>query len=155
MCISELFNYKKGGTCVSKKKMFFFFGFTSSDRIKRKAGHQMRPRTCTLYFDHFDVDFGSLHGQYMFAIKAKICGVIYNQSNSIAFDETSIYCSAQNAPNLPAFHWSPHGRLVSINHHFVTTRVVHLPKRTEISLITGSDRSGPNHRIRPGCAGRA
>ena len=61
----------------------------------------------------------------------------------------------QKAPNFSAFHWSPHGRMVSIGQHFVTTRVVHLPKRTETSLITESDRSGPNHRIGPGYAGRA
>ena len=30
-----------------------------------------------------------LHGPSMFAVKAKIYGVIYNQSSSIAFDETS------------------------------------------------------------------
>ena len=53
-----------------------------------------------------------------------------------------------------AFHWSPHGSLVSIGQHFVITRVVHLPKRTETSLITESDRSEPNHRIAPGFAGR-
>ena len=35
----------------------------------------------------------------------------------------------------------------------ITTRVVHLPKRTETSLITESDRSGPNHRNGSGCAG--
>ena len=61
----------------------------------------------------------------------------------------------QKAPNFSAFHWSPHGRMVSISQHFVTTRVVHLLKRTETSLITESDRSEPNHRIGPGCAGRA
>ena len=59
----------------------------------------------------------------------------------------------QKAPHFSAFHWSPHGSLVSIGQHFVTMRVVHLPKRTE--TITKSDRSGPNHRIEPGCAGRA
>ena len=53
-----------------------------------------------------------------------------------AFDETSCYWSASN---LSAFHWIPHGSLVSIGQHFVTTRVVHLPKRTEISLITEAD----------------
>ena len=42
----------------------------------------------------------------------------------------------QKAPNFSAFHWSPHGSLVSIGQHFVTTRVVHLPKRTETSLTT-------------------
>ena len=35
-----------------------------------------------------------LHGPSMFAVKAKIYGVIYKQSSSIAFDETSIYWSA-------------------------------------------------------------
>ena len=37
----------------------------------------------------------------------------------------------QNAPNFSAFHWSPHGCLITIGQHFVTTRVVHLPKKTE------------------------
>ena len=59
------------------------------------------------------------------------------------------------APNFSVFHWSPHGSLYSIGQRFVTTRVVHLPRRTETILITESDRSGPNHRIGPGCAGRA
>ena len=45
----------------------------------------------------------------------------------------------RKAPNFSAFHLSPHGSLVSIGQHFVTTRVVHLPKRTETSLITESD----------------
>ena len=53
----------------------------------------------------------------------------------------------QKAPNFSAFHWSPHGSLVSIGQHFVTTRVVHLPKRTETSLITQSDQSGPNYQL--------
>ena len=48
-------------------------------------------------------------------------------------------------PNFSAFHWSPRGSLVSIGQHFVATRVVHLPKSTETSLITESDQSGPNH----------
>ena len=45
----------------------------------------------------------------------------------------------KKAPNFSAFHWSPHGSLVSIGQHFVTTRVVHLPKRIETSLITEAD----------------
>ena len=53
----------------------------------------------------------------------------------------------QNAPNFSAFHWSPHGCLITIGQHFVTTRVVHLPKRTETSLITGSDQSTANHQL--------
>ena len=73
-------------------------------------------------------------------------------------------------PNFSAFHWSPRGSLVSIGHHFVATRVVHLPKSTETSLMTESDQNGPNHqllhgphkhgphslvRFGPGCAGHA
>ena len=79
----------------------------------------------------------------MFAVKAKIYGVLYNQASSIASDETSSYWSALKAPDFSAFHWSPHGSLVSIGQHFVIIRVVHLPKRTEISLITESDLFGP------------
>ena len=45
----------------------------------------------------------------------------------------------QKAPNFSAFYWSPHGCLVSIGQHFVTTRIVHLPKRTETSLIIEAD----------------
>ena len=53
----------------------------------------------------------------------------------------------QKAPNFSAFSWSPHGSLVSIGQHFVTTRVVHLPKRTETSLITESDQRASNHQL--------
>ena len=60
----------------------------------------------------------------------------------------------QKAPNFSAFHWSPHGSRVSIGQHFVTTRVVHLPKRTETSLITESDQSGPNHQLLQLCTAR-
>ena len=45
----------------------------------------------------------------------------------------------QKAPNFLAFHQSPHRSLVSIGQHFVAMRVVHLPKRTETSLITKVD----------------
>ena len=34
-----------------------------------------------------------LHSSSMFAVKAKIYGVLYNQSSSITFDETSSYWS--------------------------------------------------------------
>ena len=57
-------------------------------------------------------------------------------------------------PNFSAFHWSPHGSLVSIGQNFVTTRVVHLPKRTETSLITESDQSGPYHQLLQLCTAR-
>ena len=48
----------------------------------------------------------------------------------------------QKALNFSAFHWTPHGSLVSIGQHFVTTRVVHLPKSTETSLITNRTEAG-------------
>ena len=79
----------------------------------------------------------------MFAVEAKIYDLLYNSASSIDFDETSSYWSAPKASNFSAFHWSLHGRMVSIGQHFVTTRVVHLPKRAETSLITVSDRGGP------------
>ena len=50
-------------------------------------------------------------------------------------------------PNFSAFHLSPRGSLVSIGQHFVATRVVHLPKRTETSLITESDQKRPNDQL--------
>ena len=43
------------------------------------------------------------------------------------------------APDFSAFHWSPLVSLVFISQHFVTMRVVHLPKRTKTSLITEAD----------------
>ena len=61
----------------------------------------------------------------------------------------------QKAPDFSAFHWSPHGSLNFSGQNFVTTRVVHLPKRTETSLLTESDQSRPNHQIGLGCVGCA
>ena len=60
----------------------------------------------------------------------------------------------QKAPNFSTFHWSPRGSLVSIGQHFVATRVVHLPKSTETSLITESDQSGLNHQLLQLCTAR-
>ena len=45
------------------------------------------------------------------------------------------------ASDFSAFHWSLHSSLVSFGQHFVTTRVVYLPKRIETSLITESDQA--------------
>ena len=39
-------------------------------------------------------DFFTLHGPSIFAVKAKLYGVLYNQASSIAFDETYSYWSA-------------------------------------------------------------
>ena len=53
----------------------------------------------------------------------------------------------QKAPYFSAFHWLPHGCLITIGQHFVTTRVVHLPKRAKTSLITESDQSKAIHQL--------
>ena len=60
----------------------------------------------------------------------------------------------QKAPNFSAFHWSPHSSLITIGQHFVSTRVVNLPKRTETSLITESDQSRANHQLLQLCTVR-
>ena len=60
----------------------------------------------------------------------------------------------QKAPKFSAFHWSPHDCLITIGQHSVTTRVVHLPKRTETSLITKSDQSRANHQLLQLCTAR-
>ena len=57
-------------------------------------------------------------------------------------------------PYFLAFHWSPRGSLVPVDQHFVATRVVHLPKSTETSLITESDQSGYNHQLLQLCTAR-
>ena len=75
----------------------------------------------------------------MFVVKAKIFGVLYNQSSSIAFDETSCFWSAPKSSYFSAFHRSPHGSLDAIGQHFVIKRVVHLPKKAETSLIIEAD----------------
>ena len=60
----------------------------------------------------------------------------------------------QKAPNFSAFPWSPHGCLITIGLYFVTTRVVHLPKRIETSLITESDQSRANYQLLQLCTVR-
>ena len=66
-----------------------------------------------------------------------------------------VICQRKKASYFSAFHWSPHGSLVFIGQHFVTTRVVHILKKTK---------NKPNYRIgskrtkspnRTGCAGLA
>ena len=67
--------------------------------------------------------------------KFLVCSII-QLALSILIVKHLVIGQRQKAPNFSAFHLSPHGRMVSIGQHFVTTRVVHLPKRTETSLIT-------------------
>ena len=83
----------------------------------------------------------------MCAVKAKIYGVLYKQSSSILLMKHLVIGQRLKTPNYSAFHWSPRGSLVSIDQHFVATRVGHLSKNTETSLIAESDQSGPNHQL--------
>ena len=85
-----------------------------------------------------------LYGPSMFAVKAKIYGVFYNQSSSIASDERSSYWSAPKKKQkkkknslLSIGHYMT--TMVSIGQHFVTTRVVHLPKKDRTILLTEAD----------------
>ena len=92
----------------------------------------------------------------MFALEAKLYGVSIIKPALSLLMKHLVIGQRQKAPNFLAFQWSPHGSgsLVSIGQHFVTTRVVHLPKRTETSLITESDQSGPNHQLLQLCTAR-
>ena len=88
-----------------------------------------------------------LLGLSMFAVKEKIIDCSINNPALSLLMKHLVIGQRQKAPNFSAFHWSPHGRLVSIGQNFVTTKVVHLPKRTETSVIAKSDQSGPNHQL--------
>ena len=79
-------------------------------------------------FASSSVSFGhiiTLHSQSVFAANTKIYGMLYNQSSSIAFDEHLVIGRRQKATYFSAFHGPPHGSLVSIGQHFVTTRVIY------------------------------
>ena len=80
-----------------------------------------------------------LHGPSMFAVKAKIYGVLYKQFSSIAFDETSSYWSVTKSAKFSAFHWSTSRSQAFISQLLGTSRVVHLPKRTVMVLFTITD----------------
>ena len=86
--------------------------------------------------------------------KAKFTLCSINKLATIALMRHLVIGQRQKAPNFSAFHWSPHGCLITIGQHFVTTRVVHLPKRTETSLITESDQSRANHQLLQLCTVR-
>ena len=91
----------------------------------------------------------------MFAIKAKIYGVLYKQSSSIAFDETSNYWSVPKNSLISRLFIGHHAVVwVSISQHIVATRVVRQPKSTEIGLITESDQRGLNHQLLQLCTAR-
>ena len=124
-------------------------------RHNSKPNEKVFPKEVVIQLPLLITIVTSVHGPSMCAVKTKIYGVyLINPALSLLMKHLVIG-QRQRAPNFSAFHWSTHGSLVSFGQHFVTARVAHLPKRTETSLITESDRSGPNHRIGPGCAGRA
>ena len=104
---------------------------STGQRFVTKRVVHLPKKTETSLITESDQTRMKLHGPSMFAVKAKHYGVFYNQSSSIAFDETSSYLQRRKAPYLSTFHWSPHGSLISIGQRFVTTRVVHLPKKTK------------------------
>ena len=79
----------------------------------------------------------------MFAVKAKIIECYIIKPAQSLLMKHLVIGQRKNAPDFSAFHWSPCGNLVCIGQHFVITRVVHLPKRTETSLITELDCFGP------------
>ena len=69
---------------------------------------------------------------------------ILNPALSLLMKHLLIY-QYQKAPKFYAFPWSPHSSLVSIGQLFITTRVVHLPIRTQTSLITEADLTTESH----------
>ena len=79
----------------------------------------------------------------MFAVKAKLYGVLYKQSALSRLMKHLVIGQHLKTPNFSDFNWSPRSSLVSTGQHFVATRVIHLLKSTETSLITKSDQSGP------------
>ena len=91
----------------------------------------------------------------MFAVKVKIYGVSIINPVLLLLMKHLLNRQCQKAPNFSAFHWSPHGSLVSIGQHFVTTRVVHLPKRTETSLTTESKQRSSNRSMKSKQTGKA
>ena len=83
----------------------------------------------------------------MFAIKAKIIECSINSPALSLLMKHLVIGQRLKTPNFSAFHWSPRGSLVSIGQHFIATRVVHLPKSIETSLITELDQSGLNQQL--------
>ena len=59
----------------------------------------------------------------MLAVNAKIYGSIIHPALSLLMKHLVIG-QRQNAPNFSVFHWPPHGSLVSIGQHFVTTNIL-------------------------------
>ena len=105
-------------------------------------------------FSSFFFNIKLLHGPSMFAVMAKIYGVSINSPALSLLMKHLIIGQRLKTPNFSAFRWSPRGSLVSIGQHFIATRVVHLPKSTETSLITESDQSGLYQQLLQLCTAR-
>ena len=90
----------------------------------------------------------------MFAVNANFLECSINSPALSLLMKHLVIGQRLKTPNVSAFHWSLRGSLVSIGQHFVATRVVHLPKSTETSLITESDQRGPNHQLLRLCTAR-
>ena len=82
----------------------------------------------------------------MLAVKAKNYEVLYNQSSPIALVKHLVIGQRQNAPNFSVFHWSPHGSLNGFH-----WSAFHNHEGT-CNIFTEKGRSGPKHRMGPGCA---
>ena len=54
-----------------------------------------------------------------------------------------VFGQRQKAPNFSAFHWSPHGSLVSIAQHFMTTNI-----NTETEIIADLSCNSWLHKIK-------
>ena len=78
-----------------------------------------------------------------------VCSII-QLALSILIVKHLVIGQRQKAPNFSAFHWSTHGRMVSIGQHFYEGSTFTEKDRNKFNY-----RSGPNHQIGPGCAGRA
>ena len=128
--------------CLEMFKLSPYMKFNSIDAF------YYTKRTCTCN------DYWLLHGPWLLPDKANftVCSIIKLATSLLM--RHLVIGQRQKVSNFSAFHWSPHGCLITIGQHFVTTRVVHLPKRTETSLITESDQSRANHQLLQLCTVR-
>ena len=78
----------------SKEQIHNLFLLASSLYIKKHHQQQQKKKKKGKKRKKIFIFSSKLHGPSMFAVRAKIYGVLYNQASSIAFDETFSYWSA-------------------------------------------------------------